>query len=151
MFMPLPMDVTKALRGHLAVTIGVSFALIVLVIGLVSGKAWSHQSELTKHFEQCMERAPFKTSLNVARPESVLSVDALQRHLDQFDQMTKETGLPPIWNGTTLVPWTVFHQDSIQVARQCHAQLGIDQPQRQLRGTYAKPVWDPNSSIWMTR
>ena len=149
--LPLPMNDTKEPRGHLALILGVGLALILLVVGLVFEKAWSHQAELTKHFEQCMERAPFKTSLNVARPESVLSVDALQRHFEQFDQLAKETGLPPIWNGTTLVPWTVFHQDSIEVARQCHAQLGIDQPQRQLRGTYAKPVWDPNSSIWATR
>jgi len=46
------------------------------------------------------------------------------------------------------VPWKEFHKNSIEFASQCHGQLGIDQPQRQLKGTYAKPVWDPNSSIW---
>ena len=66
----------------------------------------------------------------------------------EFDQMLKETGLPPIWNGKTLVPWKDYHKNSIEFASQCHSQLGINQPQQQLKGTYAKPVWDPNSSIW---
>ena len=89
-----------------------------------------------------------QTVLKVPRPEAVLTDEQLQSHFDAFDQMLKETGLPPIWNGKTLVPWKEFHKKSIEFASQCHGQLGIDQPQRQLKGTYAKPVWDPNSSIW---
>ena len=95
-----------------------------------------------------MESAPFKQSLKVPRPEAVLTDEQLQNHFDAFDQMLKETGLPPIWNGKTLVPWKEFHKNSIEFASQCHGQLGIDQPQQQLKGTYAKPVWDPNSPIW---
>ena len=56
--------------------------------------------------------------------------------------------LPPIWNGSTLVPWTQFHRESIDVARACHDALGIEHPQQQLKGTYAKPAWDPHSAIW---
>ena len=81
-------------------------------------------------------------------PEAVLTDEQLQNHFDAFDQMLKETGLPPIWNGKTLVAWKEFHKNSIEFASKCHGQLGIDQPQRQLRGTYSKPVWDPNSPIW---
>jgi len=87
-------------------------------------------------------------SLEMPRPESVLSAKELQYHLNEFDQIVIRTGLPPIWNGKALVPWKDFHQDSIELARQCHAQLEIDHPQQQLKGTYAKPVWDPDSHIW---
>ena len=87
----------------------------------------------------------FKQSLRVPRPEAVLTDEQLQNHFDAFDQLLKETGLPPIWNGKTLVAWKEYHKNSIEFASQCHGQLGVDQPQRQLKGTYAKPVWDPNS------
>lgn len=143
------MDNTREPVGHLSAMIGISLLLIGLIVfGVIEQKAWSHQSELTKSFEACMESAPFKTSLKVPRPEAVLTDEQLQNHFDAFDQMLKETGLPPIWNGKTLVAWKEFHKKSIGFANQCHGQLGIDQPQRQLKGTYAKPVWDPNSPIW---
>ena len=89
-----------------------------------------------------------KKSLRVPRPEAVLTAEQLQNHFDAFDQMLKETGLPPIWDGKALVPWKDYHKSSIEFARDCHLQLGIDQPQQQLKGTYSKPVWDPNSQIW---
>ena len=95
-----------------------------------------------------MASAPFKQSLRVPAPEVVLTDEQLQNHFEAFDQLLKETGLPPIWNGKNLVPWKEFHKNSIEFANECHGQLGIDQPQRQLKGTYAKPVWDPNSPIW---
>ena len=143
------MDETKELDGHLSVVVGIGLLLIGLcVFGVVEQKAWSHQADLTRRFEACMESAPFKKSLKVSRPEAVLTVEQLQKHFDDFDQMLKETGLPPIWDGTSLVPWKEYHKNSIAFARQCHGQLGIDQPQRQLKGSYAKPVWDPNSPIW---
>ena len=143
------MDNTREPVGHLSAIIGIGLLLIGLVVfGVVQQKTWSHQAELTQRFETCMESAPFKQSLRVPRPEAVLTDEQLQSHFDAFDQMLKETGLPPIWNGKTLVPWKEFHKSSIEFASQCHGQLGIDQPQRQLKGTYAKPVWDPNSSIW---
>ena len=143
------MDNTREPAGHLSWIIGISLVLVGLVVfGMVQQKAWSHQVELTRRFEACMESAPFKTSLKVPRPEAVLTDEQLQNHFDSFDQMLKETGLPPIWNGKTLVPWRLYHKNSIEFARQCHGQLGIDQPQRHLKGTYAKPVWDPNSPIW---
>ena len=68
---------------------------------------------------------------------------------DEFDQIFNETGLPPVWNGKSLVPWKLYHKDSIEYARKCHIELGIDQPQKQLRGTYSKPVWDPQSNVWL--
>ena len=55
--------------------------------------------------------------------------EQLQNHFDAFDQILKETVSPPIWNGKTLIPWKEFHKHSIEFARQCHGQLGIDQPQ----------------------
>lgn len=146
------MDKTTGPNGDLTAIVAISLLVIgLLVVGLTGVKAWSHQAELTKSFEHCMEKAPFKTSLKISGPASVLSAKELQKHFDEFDQIVSETGLPPIWNGKALVPWQVFHKDSIELARQCHAQLGIDHPQHQLKGTYAKPVWDPNSAIWAPR
>ena len=143
------MDNTKEPAGHLSAIIAIGLLLIGLVVfGVVQQKAWSHQAELTQRFEACMESAPFKQALKVPRPEAVLTDEELQSHFDGFDQMLKETGLPPIWNGQTLVAWKEYHKNSIEFASQCHSQLGIDQPQQQLKGTYAKPVWDPNSPIW---
>ena len=95
-----------------------------------------------------MEQAPFRTIFETPNPENVLSVEELENYFDEFDSIFNNTGLPPIWNGKMLVPWTDFHKDSIQIAKQCHEKLGIDNPQKQLKGTYAKPVWDPHSSIW---
>ena len=146
------MDKTTGPTGDLTAIVAISLLVIgLLVVGLTGVKAWSHQAELTRSFEHCMEKAPFKTSLKISGPASVLSAKELQKHFDEFDQIVSETGLPPIWNGEALVPWQVFHKDSIELARQCHAQLGIDHPQHQLKGTYAKPVWDPNSAIWAPR
>ena len=143
------MDNTREPAGHLSAIIAIGLLLIGLVVfGVAQQKAWSHQAELTKRFEACMESAPFKQALKVPRPEAVLTDEQLQAHFDAFDQLLKETGLPPIWNGKTLVAWKEYHKNSIEFARQCHVQLDIDQPQQQLKGTYAKPVWDPNSSIW---
>ena len=143
------MEKTREPFGHLSTIVGFVLLLIGLVVfGIVEQKAWGHQAELTKSFEACMESAPFKKSLRVPRPEAVLTANQLQNHFDAFDQMLKETGLPPIWDGKTLIPWKEYHKYSIEFARQCHGQLGINQPQRQLKGTYSKPVWDPNSPIW---
>ena len=141
-----PIDNAKEPVGHLSSIIGIGLLLIGLVVfGVAEQRAWSHQAELTQSFEACMESAPFKQALKVPRPEAVLTDEQLQNH---FDEMLKETGLPPIWNGKNLVAWKEFHKNSIVFASQCHSQLGIDRPQQQLKGTYAKPVWDPNSPIW---
>ena len=135
--------------GHLSAIVGIGLFLIGLVFfGVVQQKAWSNQAELTRSFEACMESAPFKKSLSVPRPEAVLTEEQLQNYFDAFDWMLKETGLPPIWDGKTMVSWKDYHKNSIKFARKCHSQLGIDQPQRQLKGTYSKAVWDPNSPIW---
>ena len=143
------MDRTKEPVGHLSSIIGIGLLLIGLIVfGVVEQKAWNHHAKLTQRFEACMESAPFKQALQVPRPEAVLTDEQLQNHFDAFDQMLKESGLPPIWNGQALVPWKVYHKNSIEFARQCHSQLSIDQPQQQLKGTYSKPVWDPNCPIW---
>ena len=99
-----PMDNTREPVGHLSAIIGIGILLIGLVVfGVVQQKAWSHQAELTQSFEACMESAPFKQCLRVPRPEAVLTDEQLQNHFDAFDQLLKETGLPPVWNGKTLV------------------------------------------------
>jgi len=95
-----------------------------------------------------MEKAPFMKIFKVPRPEKVLSVEDLETYFDEFDNIFNSTGLPPIWDGEKLVPWKQFHKESIKVAKQCHEELGIDKPQKQLRDTFSKPAWDPNSTIW---
>ena len=129
----------------LGVLLGLSLLLTCASFGQ---KAWSQQVELTRSFESCMEHAPFKSVFETPRPEKVLSVEDLENYFDEFDRIFKSTGLPPVWTGETLVPWKEFHKDSIKIAKQCHEQLGITKPQKQLRGTYSKPVWDPSSSVW---
>ena len=72
----------------------------------------------------------------------------LEEYFDEFDTIYRDTGLPPIWDGIKLVPWKVYHRQSIVTAKDCHEKLGINHPQKQLRGTYAKSVCDPSSKIW---
>ena len=58
------MDNTREPAGHLSAIIAIGLLLIGLVVfGVAQQKAWSHQAELTKNFEACMESAPFKLSL----------------------------------------------------------------------------------------
>ena len=141
------MSPTARQQSHLVIAAGLT--LIVLLLTSAAGQqAWSRQTKLTARFEQCMEQAPFKQSVKSAQPENQLQPEDLQRHFDQFNRMFEATGLPPIWDGHQLVVWTTFHRDSIQVAKACHQSLNIERPQQQLRGTYAKPVWDPDSAIW---
>ena len=135
--------------GHLPVMAAAFLALVLALVGVFLGqRARSHQTTLTKSFEACMEAAPFKQALNTAKTEASVTPEELPKHFEKFDQIFRETGLPPIWNGETLMPWTIFHKESILVAKQCHESLEIKQPQKELRGTYSKPVWDPNSEIW---
>ena len=130
-------------------TLGALLGLILLLISVYLGQqAWKQHDDLTKSFETCMEQAPFRTIFETPRPEKVLSAEELENYFDEFDSIFNSTGLPPVWNGKILVPWTEFHKDSIQIAKQCHKELGISNPQKQLKGTYAKPVWDPDSPIW---
>ena len=121
------MENTREPAGHLSAIIGIGLLLLgILVFGVVEQKALSHQAKLTSRFEACMESAAFKQSLRVPRPGAVLTNEQLQNHFDAFNQMHKDTGLPPIWNGKTLVPSKDYHKNSIEFARQCHYQLGID-------------------------
>ena len=121
----------------------------LLLAGVLGERWWSSQGQLTAQFEECMELAPFKQSFSQTRPEDVLAPNNLRVHFNEFDQIFQTTGLPPIWNGEKLVPWTTYHRESIIIVKSCHAKLGITEPQKQLRGTYGKPVWDPNSPIWL--
>ncbi len=125
-------------------------AVVLLTAGLLGQQSWAAESKLTKEFELCIETAPFKATNRISQSKQ-LNPDDLQKHFDEFDQIFRETGLPPIWDGAKLVPWRIYHQESIMIAQACHESLGITQPQQQLRGTYAKPVWDPRSEIWMDR
>ena len=142
------MDPTGSPARRLGLIVGILIAVGLLISAAIGLNASHQREQLTRRFEACMETAPFKTSVPPPRPEAVLSAAELQQQLDSFDRIQAETGLPPIWNGSTLVPWTQFHRKSIDVARACHAALGIEHPQRQLKGTYAKPAWDPHSAIW---
>ena len=69
---------TRKPAGHLSAIIAIGLLLIGLVVfGVAQQKAWSHQAELTKRFEACMESAPFKQSLKVPLTCPPLSVQAL--------------------------------------------------------------------------
>ena len=125
-----------------------SVLFLLLICTFIGQKAWSQQAVLTKNFEACMEKAPFRNVFETPKPEEVLSIKDLQSYFDEFDSIFNSTGLPPVWNGKSLVPWKEFHKESIKVAKQCHKKLGIDDPQKQLKGTYSKPVWDPHSTVW---
>ncbi len=143
------MDQPNASLGYMPIMVATLLAVaLALVCGLFGQRAWSHQTLLTKNFEACMEAAPFKHPLIDAKTEAAVTPESLPHHFEEFDQMFRDTGLPPIWDGNKLVPWTLFHKESILVAKQCHEQLGIIRPQNELRGTYSKPVWDPSSNIW---
>ena len=142
-------DMSNTSRQRTPLVLAAGVALIVLLLAGAAGQqAWSRQTQLTARFEQCMDQAPFKQSLKTAQPEHQLQPEDLQRHFDQFNEMFETTGLPPVWDGHQLVAWTTFHRVSIQVAKACHQELNIQRPQRQLRGTYAKSVWDPDSAVW---
>ena len=97
------MDNTREPAGHLSAIIGIGLLLVGLVVfGVVQQKAWSHQAELTKSFEACMESAPFKQALKVPRPEAVLTDEQLQSHFDAFDSCSKKQVYRP--SGMTK-PW----------------------------------------------
>ena len=85
----------------------------LLLAGVLGERWWSSQGQLTAQFEECMKQAPFKQSFSQTRPEDVLSPDNLQAHFNEFDQIFQATGLPPIWNGEKLVPWKIYHRESI--------------------------------------
>jgi hypothetical protein len=143
------MDQPNPSWGNLPIIAATFCALaLTLVCGLFGQRAWSYQTSMTKNFEACMDAAPFKHPLSETKTEAAVTPESLPRHFEEFDQIFRDTGLPPIWNGNKLVPWTMFHKESILLAKQCHEQLGIMRPQKELRGPYAKPVWDPSSEIW---
>ena len=144
------MEKSKAPENNLIMMIIATVALAALLLaGVLGERWWSSRGQLTAQFEECMEQAPFKQSFSQTRPEDVLSPNNLQVHFNEFDQIFQATGLPPIWNSEQLVPWKIYHRESIVIAKSCHTKLGVTQPQNQLRGTYGKPVWDPNSTIWL--
>ena len=130
------------------------FLLIVIIsfagVATLGQQIWIEQEKNTTEFEKCMEQAAFKGSNDKPDPIVKLSPEDLERHFAIFDQIFKNTGLPPIWDGNQLVPWKIYHKQSIIVASQCHKKIGITKPQKQLRGTYSKAIWDPNSDIWQS-
>ena len=130
------------------------FSLIVIIsfagVATLGQQIWIEQEKKTTEFEKCMEQAAFKGSNDKPDPIVKLSPEDLERHFAIFDQIFKNTGLPPIWDGNQLVPWKIYHKQSIIVASQCHKKIGITKPQKQLRGTYSKAIWDPNSDIWQS-
>ena len=89
----------EMMRPLLTFTTIVAIGLLMIglvVVGVTGVNASSHQAELTRSFEQCMEKAPFKTSLDISGPASFLSAKELRKHFDEFDQIVIETGLAPI-------------------------------------------------------
>ena len=125
---------------------------IVARVGEQAAKHYEHvrdcRDALLTPQERMYRRHKALQSDSEAKMAAAVTPESLPRHFEEFDQIFRDTGLPPIWDGSKLVPWRVFHQQSILVAKQCHEQLGIIRPQKELRGPYAKPVWDPSSEIW---
>ena len=131
------MEKSKPPQNNLIMMTIATVALAALLLaGFLGERWWSSQGQLTAQFEECMEQAPFKQSFSQTRPEDVLSPNNLQVHFNEFDQIFQAAGLPPIWNGEQLVPWKIYHRESIVIAKSCHTELGITRPQKQLRGTY---------------
>ena len=119
------MDHPKASLGHLPIIAAISLALaLALVCGLFGQRGWSHQTSLTNNFEACMEAAPFKQPLSQSKMEAAVTPESLPRHFEEFDQIFRDTGLPPIWDGSKLVPWTVFHKQSILLQSSATNNLG---------------------------
>ena len=139
-----------AARAIVSVAGIVVFAMFCLMVQLGHQK-WNEQTTLTAAFESCMEIAPFKSSQQSISSKTTLNAENLQAHYDEFNHLFDATGLPPIWDGQKLVAWKEYHQESIKIAEQCHQSLRITDPQKELRGSYSKPVWDPGSEIWQTR
>ena len=109
------MNRAREIYIHLPMILAILLGLALLIACTFLGQqAWSQQTALTKSFESCMEQAPFRIIFETPKPEKVLSVEELENYFDEFDSIFNNTGLPPIWNGEMLVPWTDFHKDSIQ-------------------------------------
>ena len=137
--------------GRLTIKLGIVLLIALSSLIIFAGhQAWNKKTLLTQSFERCMNKAPFKSAPEFYTSEQILKPEELTKHFDEFNQIFDTTGLPPIWNGQRLVPWKEFHQQSIQIAQECHQELGIRQPQKELRGSYAKPAWDPMSEIWQS-
>ena len=143
------MDKTKKVFEKKIIII---FSLIVMIsfagVATLSQQIWIEQRKNTIKLEKCMDQVAFKNPNDKSDLIRKHSPEDLERHFAIFDQILKDTGLPPIWNGKQLIPWKVYHKESIIFASQCHKKLRITKPQKQLRGTYSKAVWDPNSEIW---
>ena len=133
------------------IIIFLSVLLMITIAGFITlgQQIWIQQEKITTDFESCMEQAPFRSSINNPEPFGKILPNELENHFAEFDRIFKETGLPPIWNGNQLIPWKVYHKESIIFASECHEKLGITKPQKQLRGTYSKAIWDPKSDIWL--
>ena len=88
--------------------------------------------------------------IKIARLRTNMTTRGSTKNCNEFDQIFDATGLPPIWNWKRLLPWKEFHQKSIQIAKECHQELGITRPQQELGGSYSKPVRDPMSDVWQS-
>ena len=88
--------------------------------------------------------------IEIARLRTKLTNKESTKNLNEFNQIFDATGLPLIWNWKRLIPWKEFHQKSIQIAKECHQELGITRPQQELGGSYSKPVRDPMSDVWQS-
>ena len=141
---------TKHLNYWILIAIAFLTIALLAITMFIGHREWEKQTDLTQAFESCMQSAPFQNSFEPEKLEKTIKPEDLQTHLKQFNQIFDETGLPPIWDGNKLVPWREYHRESIQVAKRCHEEMGITRPQQQLRGSYAKPVWDPGSQIWQS-
>jgi len=63
------MDQSTEPAGDLTSILAIALLMLGLIVAGVTGvKGWSQRAELTRSFEQCMESAPFKRSLDKPSP-----------------------------------------------------------------------------------
>ena len=90
------MEKSNVPKNDLIVMIIATVVLSVLLLaGVLGGRWWSSQGQLTAQFKECMEQAPFKQSFSQTRSEDELSPDNLQLHFDEFDQIFQTTEYHP--------------------------------------------------------
>ena len=130
-------------------------SIIVMIcvawVATLGQQIWIKQGKNTTEFEKCIEQAAFKSSNDKHDPIVKLLPEDLGRHtLRSSIKFSKIQVYHPSGMANNSFPGMSYHKESIIVASQYHKKLGITKPQKQLRGTYSKAIWEPNSDIWQS-
>jgi hypothetical protein len=122
------------------------------VVGAVLLERHNRREENTARFDRCMRDAPYNKRFEVFRrtgEDPTPSEPTTKEHLERRRQLTDaDNGMPPLWDGQSLLPWYRFHADSIRVAEKCHHILGVKVPQKELSYPYDADAWNPRGEYW---